>query len=379
MIDLLRCALPAEPDPDLASMARRPFLADHGLQALTEARRDPRWATPNLAKWFRRTRRLGSRDRRIVAEMVHGVIRHEALLLRVGARSDVDLVATWADLTDGQRFDEMTPASPAEDFSTALSLPLPLAQEWLEVLGPEGAAAFGATQAGRAPVTIRANRLKCDRDQLAQRLLAEGLETQPTRAAPDGLQLLSRTNVGALASFKDGWFELQDESSQLAVACLGSLDGVDVLDLCAGAGGKSLALAAAGAKVRASDVRWKALDELERRAARAGADILIGPPEPADVVFVDAPCTGLGHLWRTPAIRWSYAPGQHVSLQRELLDQACDLVRPGGRLLYATCSLLSEENEHGHPGDDWHCAERKTLWPHVDGTDGFHWQIWQRD
>jgi 16S rRNA (cytosine967-C5)-methyltransferase len=354
-------------------------MADHALQALTEARRVPSWATPNLARWFRRTRRLGSKDRRVVAEIVHGVIRHEALLLRAGARSDPDLIRSWADLRAGDRFERLMPATPAEDFSTALSLPLPIAAEWLDALGPVRAAAFGATQAGRAPLSIRANRLRCTREELAKRLQEEGHESQPTPHAPDGLHLTGRMNAGALQSFKDGWFEVQDESSQMAVAALGEVAGIDVLDLCAGAGGKSLALAACGARVRASDIRWGALDELERRAARAGATVDIGPPEPADIVFVDAPCTGIGRLWRTPATRWSYSPGAHVQTQRALLDQACDLVRPGGRLIYATCSLLAEENDHGHPGDGWTSLTSRTLWPHIEGTDGFFWQIWQND
>jgi len=376
--DLLRCALPRTPDPALAEAARRPFIADHVLQALAAARQEPSHATPNLARWLRQTRRLGSRDRRTVSEGVHGIIRHEALLLRAGARSDPDLVRMWADLIDGARFEQMTPASPAEDLSSALALPLTVASEWLECLGAEEAAAMGQTQAGRAPVTVRANRLRCTRETLAERLVEEGIRTQPALGTADGLDLLDRTNVQALPSFKEGWFEIQDASSQRAVSALGNVEGLDVLDLCAGAGGKSLALAAAGARVRATDPRSTALRELERRAKRAGAEIPLGDPEPADIVFVDAPCSGLGRLWRTPAIRWSYQPGMYVGLQDEILEAAVDLVRPGGRLIYATCTLLSAENDHPLP-EGWTSVERQTLWPHRDGTDGFFWEIWRLD
>jgi 16S rRNA (cytosine967-C5)-methyltransferase len=379
MIDLLRCALPETPNPELATRARRPFLADHGLQALTEARRVPAFATPNMAKWFRQTRRLGSKDRRVVAEIAHGVIRHEAILLRAGARTDEALIEKWADLIDGERFDDMVSASPAENFSTALSLPLPVATEWLEVLGETSAAAFGATVSGRAPLTIRTNSIKCTRDALRARLSAEGVESEPTKASALGLHLQGRHNVGALASFKEGWFEVQDESSQLAIAALGDIDGLEVLDFCAGAGGKSLAFFAAGAKVRANDVRRKALGELTRRAERAGATVQTGAPEMSDIVFVDAPCSGLGHLWRTPALRWSYSPGAHIGAQRDILDDACEWVRPGGRLVYATCSLLAEENDHGDPGPGWTDEDSKTLWPHIHGTDGFFWQVWRRE
>jgi len=376
-MDLLRCALPSEPDVTLAETARRPFIADHARQGLAAARESPLHATPNLARWFRHTRRLGSRDRRTVSEIVHGTIRHEAFLLRAGARSDEDLIRMYADLIAGDRFDHMQPASPAEDFSSALALPLPVATEWLETLGPEDASRFGATQAARPPLTIRANRLRCNRDQLAARLEDEQIQTRAIPAAPDGLQVVGRANLQALASFKEGWFEVQDASSQRAVAALGDVEGFKVLDLCAGAGGKSLALAAAGAIVRATDPRSHALNELTRRANRAGAEIDIGDPAPADIVFVDAPCSGLGRMWRTPAIRWAYRPGMCVDLQREILEVAVDFVRPGGRLIYATCTLLQAENQHSL-GEGWKPESTATLWPHRDGSDGFFWQIWTR-
>ena len=377
MTDLLRCALPAEPDPDLAAVAERPFIADHIRQALSAAREQPSHATPNLARWLRQTRRLGSRDRRTVGDAVHGIIRHEAFLLRAGARSDEDLIAMWTQMVAGERFEHMHSASASEDYSSALALPLPVATEWLERLGPEQAAAFGQVQTQRAPLSIRANRLRCTRDGLAARLAEEGVQTTPIPQTADGLQVVGRANLQALPSFRDGWCEIQDASSQRAVAALGDVEGMEVLDLCAGAGGKSLALAAAGARVRATDPRSHALGELQKRAARAGAEIDIGDPELSDVVFVDAPCSGLGRLWRTPAVRWSYQMGMCTDLQAEILDAAIDFVRPGGRLIYATCTLLDAENSHPMP-EAWTCIEQRELWPHTDGSDGFHWQIWQR-
>ena len=125
MTDLLRCALPNDPNPALAEAVGRPFIADHVLQALKAAREQPSHATPNLARWLRQTRRLGSRDRRSVSEAVHGIIRHEAFLLRAGARSDADLTRMWTELIGGERFTHMETASPAEDLSSALALPLP--------------------------------------------------------------------------------------------------------------------------------------------------------------------------------------------------------------------------------------------------------------
>ncbi len=287
MTDLLRCALPATPDADLAAVAARPFIADHILQGLTAARDKPSHATPNLARWLRQTRRLGSRDRRTVGDAVHGIIRQEAFLLRAGARSDEDLIAMWTQMIGGERFEHMAAASDAEDFSSALALPLPIASEWLARLGPEEAAAFGQAQTQRAPLCIRANRIRCTREELAARLAEEDIETTPAPQTQDGLQIVGRTNIQALQSFRDGWLEVQDASSQRAVAALGDIEGLEVLDLCAGAGGKSLALAAAGARVTATDPRSHALYELEKRAKRAGAEIEIDEPRnPADYKVV---------------------------------------------------------------------------------------------
>ena len=151
-----------------------------------------------------------------------------------------------------------------------------------------------------------------------------------------------------------------------------------VMDLCAGAGGKSLALAARGARVRATDVRSKALDELKKRARRAGASIAIEQPSPADLVLVDAPCSGSGRLRRNPAIRWGLTDQAHRRTQAELLVAATDFVGPGGILVYATCSLLSRENDHPTPAG-FTITESRTLWPHTDNSDGFYWRVMTRD
>ena len=154
--------------------------------------------------------------------------------------------------------------------------------------------------------------------------------------------------------------------------------GMSVVDLCAGAGGKSLALAARGAKVRATDVRSNALEELKKRARRADAPVVIEQPSPADVVLVDAPCSGSGRLRRNPAIRWGLTDQTHLQTQGELMLEAADFVRPGGILVYATCSLLSRENDHPTP-DGFTATTEQTLWPHSDNSDGFYWRVMTRD
>ncbi|MGB0637825.1 MAG: RsmB/NOP family class I SAM-dependent RNA methyltransferase [Myxococcota bacterium] len=379
MIDLLRCALPKESDPKLAAASRKPWIVDQAMLGLQEARRMPSHATPHLARWFRKNRKLGSRDRRIVGEIIHGVIRHEALLLRIGARSPAELIARWADMMDGDRFDSANSTSDAEDYATALNIPGSVAQEWLHVLGPEEAASYAQALSTRPATQIRVNLLLTDRKTLAAALLEEDIETECVDGVDTALTLKGRANLMGTDAFKKGLFEVQDSSSQRFCNALPIKPGQHVLDLCAGAGGKSLALAARGAHVSAYDIRDNALRELVERATRAKAAIVIDTPKPSPVVIVDAPCSGSGRLRRNPALRWGLTDATHLETQRELLDAAASLVLPGGLLAYATCSVLNRENQHTPEGSEWTLIESKTLWPHRDHSDGFFWAFWKRD
>ena len=380
--DLLRCALPTAPQPALADALSRPALAYAVQDALAVARARPAYATPTLAAWFRENRRLGSKERPAVADGVYGVIRHEALLTRAGATTDLARVEALLGLLRGDRFPGLTSEGPEADYATALSLPGVLASEWLRALGPDEAAALGGALGGRAPLVVRANRARADRAALAARLAAEGVVSAPCVGAPDGLVLSGRIQMTSLVSYREGWFEVQDEASQRFVeALVPHLERDDrVLDLCAGAGGKALALASRGARVRAWDVRGDALDELLRRAGRAGVGerIRVGPPRPAPLVVVDAPCSSSGRLRRDPALRWGLDPTRHRAAQAALLAQAAALVLPGGVLAWATCSLFAAENEVQPPDPvRWDLLEQCVLWPHRDGTDGFAWRIWR--
>lgn len=379
MIDLLRCALPPA-DAALVEAATHPRVRRAVLGALAEARGRPSHATPILARYFREARWLHSRERLTASELVFGVIRHEAVLDRAGATDDETRLDGLVRLLGGDRLDGLAAGDPAADYATALSLPLAVATEWLEVLGPVEAAALAQALSARAPVTVRANFRRCTPEQLAARLAEEGLPTEPG-GPPLALHLLKRVNVSELGSFRDGWFEVQDASSQrfveavlTAAARLGP--GVATLDLCAGAGGKSLALAAAGLRVIASDRRSDALDRLHLRARRAGLRIEIARPRPCPLVVVDAPCSGIGRLRRDPALRWGLDPARWPPLQRTILDQAAALVTPGGVLAYATCSLLAAENQYDLPG--WRLMDEQVLWLHRQEGDGFGWRIWER-
>jgi 16S rRNA (cytosine967-C5)-methyltransferase len=379
MTDLLRCALPKESDPKIAAASRKPWIVEQSLLGLKEARRMPSHATPHLARWFRKNRKLGSRDRKIVGEIIHGVIRHEALLLRAGARTPEELIARWADMMDGDHFDSADSISAAEDYATALNIPRSVAQEWLEVLGVDEAAEYAQALSIRPPTQIRTNLLRTDRKALATALLQEDIETEPVAGVDTALTLKGRANLMGTAAFKKGLFEVQDASSQRFCNALPIEPGQHVLDLCAGAGGKSLALAARGARVSAYDIRDNALRELVERATRATAAIVIDTPQPSPVVIVDAPCSGSGRLRRNPALRWGLTDATHLEIQSELLDAGASLVLPGGLLAYATCSVLMRENQHGPAGPEWTLLEERTLWPHKDETDGFFWAFWRRD
>jgi 16S rRNA (cytosine967-C5)-methyltransferase len=277
---------------------------------------------------------------------------------------------------------------PPERLADRWSLP-----DWLEAhliteLGEE-AEAFCATIAVPGPVCLRANRLLCTRDALAGRLARDGIATAPAARAPDALIVASsRPNLFGTASWREGWFEPQDEGSQLIGHLVGATPGDSVLDLCAGAGGKSLLLAAQGARVLAYDVDRERLERLRTRAARAHAGRaieIVERPRAADHVLVDAPCSELGTLRRGPDARWLIDPRTLTSLprlQRELLEAAAPLARK--RLVYATCTIHRAENDGLAAAfeRDHRKLRRVTTFralPHRDGTDGFFAAVWEKN
>ena len=258
----------------------------------------------------------------------------------------------------------------------------------------------------RASTDLRVNTLKATRDDVLAQLNADGIACTPARYAPHGIRITGdAANLSNSALFESGAFEFQDEAAQIASALCGAEPGMRILDLAAGAGGKSLAFAADmknQGEIVACDVRGEALFELEKRAQRAGATIIKTLPldhaQPTglfDAVFVDAPCSGTGTWRRQPELRWRLTPGWLAAVtetQDCLLDQAAPLVRPGGRLFYATCSVLPVENEDRlaafqarHPGfaplnllENWPqhpppgLAGDFRASPAKTGTDGFY-------
>ncbi|MEL0018985.1 MAG: RsmB/NOP family class I SAM-dependent RNA methyltransferase, partial [Rickettsiales bacterium] len=251
-------------------------------------------------------------------------------------------------------------------------------------------------------------------------LREEGVEGKPTPLAPDGIRLAHRQPLKGLASFREGLYEPQDEASQLAAALAGARPGLAVLDYCAGAGGKALALGAAmqnEGRLVLHDLGGRRQDEAVRRLERAGVAIFemhAAQPggkgglqaESFDIVLVDAPCSGSGVWRRNPDGKWRLTPerlAELVAVQAVLLREASEYVRPGGRLLYMTCSLLDEENrrqverfldapegaafERVSPVADWaRVTGRADAFPRGDvllsparnGTDGFYIAVLQR-
>jgi 16S rRNA (cytosine967-C5)-methyltransferase len=329
-----------------------------------------------LKSWFRSRRFAGSGDRRAIAERVFSVQRHRAALAhRMGSgnaralviaallQTGEDIAALFtggygpAPLTDVERAAIAATPDPAPDWVKG-EYP-----QWLE---PELGRAFGDRLLeemqgliGRAPTDLRVNTLKAGRDAVLDEMRAQGIAAGPTPYAPHGIRITGEAgNLSDTPLFKSGTFEIQDEAAQIASALCDAAPGMRVLDLTAGAGGKSLALAAAmenRGEIVACDVRGDVLVELEKRGQRAGARIIQtlhldhGQPKgPFDLVLLDAPCSGTGTWRRQPELRWRLTPArltELTALQDRLLDQAASLVAPGGRLFYATCSILPVENQ----------------------------------
>lgn len=332
-----------------------------------------------LESYFRSRRYAGSKDRRAVAERVYAVLRRrgrldwhlERLGLAADARNRTLLAAaaegeSLADLCAGPHAPE--PPDPVlsggasldhPDLPESLALECPL---WLEpALREAFGDAFPAAMAALnrpAPVDLRVNLLKANRDTARAALAAEGVETQPTPFSPWGLRLSEPKRLGALAAFKDGLVEVQDEGSQLLALLVGAEPGMTVIDYCAGGGGKTLALGAAmgnRGRLIACDSDGPRLARLEERRRRAGLKIVESRiPDGteswlADRLLLDVPCSGTGTWRRAPESRWRLDRAELNRLtatQRDILEATAGFVRPGGgRLAYATCSLLREENE----------------------------------
>ena len=355
---------------------RRPEpLPDPLLTALEEALRLEMPADAVLRRFFRANAQLGRRDRAMIAETVFDVLRHRrsyAQFAQAGT-GPMPLRLAWLSLTRRGLLEERgalrIPLPTPEDRTwlarvqatdesalppaVALSLPDWLYERLCGRFGVEEAQALARSLLAPASLQLRTNTLKTRPDALLARLGAEGIEARPVAMVPGALEVRGHPAL-----------EKQDAGSQLLALLVGARRGQTVIDLCAGAGGKTLALAAtmnSQGQVFACDVSVARLQRLRPRLVRSGAsnvqpfaiDSLADPKLErlagrADAVLIDAPCTGTGTLRRNPDLKWRMDERdleRLVAEQRSILDAAVRLLKPGGVLVYATCSLLAEENE----------------------------------
>jgi 16S rRNA (cytosine967-C5)-methyltransferase len=428
-------------------------LLGHSREVLQLVRESGKPADNLIDFFFRSHKYLGSHDRRFISETVYGTLRHlrkcETILLQaLGARSEgmiaedgfLLLIATYllaiedrtpiaaSDLGEVLKSGRLKPDLPAllrsipavavvettdpvERLGATYSFPDWMVKRFIDQFGEAEAGKLCESLNAPAPLTLRANTLKTTPGECRETLRQEGVETQATTLSPFGLLLRKRINVFQLKSFRDGFFEVQDEGSQLLPYLIDPKPTAKVLDACAGAGGKTLELAALmknRGEIVAADVHTSRLEELRRRARRAGvsnvrvrevediADLADRYQNYFDVVLVDAPCSGIGTVRRNPGMKWVVTEEtvREVSeKQLHILKTSASFLKPGGILVYATCTLFREENEdivekfmadradfvHGNPPLNPSIFDVKPFvegnyikfYPHRDGTDGF--------
>jgi len=402
-------------------------------------------ADATVSRFFRENRGLGPRERATIAETVYTVLRKKLLfehfapsgsgprerrLAILGFSGSGDFLRVALNATEKQWLDQCLQVKP-EDLMERHRHNLP---EWLVTplkaqLGDQFWPLVASLEHG-AGLDLRVNDFKAKRADVAKALAKLGVVAVPTAYSPWGLRIADKPNLNKLEPFINGDFEVQDEGSQLLAMLVDAKRGEMVVDFCAGAGGKTLALGAAmrsTGRLYAFDTSAHRLDAFKPRLARSGLSN-VHPAAIAherdervkrlsgkmDRVLVDAPCSGLGTLRRNPDLKWrqdAKAVEEMTLKQTSILDSAARMLKPGGRLVYATCSVLRQENEaiaeaftaahadfeplsaaqllqaakvpdaqslcSGGP-DGAQNALYLRLWPHLHNTDGFFGAVWQR-
>ncbi|MBC7466112.1 MAG: RsmB/NOP family class I SAM-dependent RNA methyltransferase [Bdellovibrio sp.] len=386
-------------------------LIDAVATALNETFSENRYADKVMERLFKKNRKWGARDRKFVAEMIYEIVRHKRRLEFIaGSDHPWDLVGAYLIQTRGElpnwmEFDglnvfEMKKRNSAEKPpEIANSFP-----DWLNELGKaefkdQWNLLMNALNKP-AEVFLRVNTLRATPEVVKAELAAEQIEadliSSPDFQFPVCLKLKVRKNVFVTQAFRKGYFEVQDAASQQVAGLLDVAPGLRVVDTCAGAGGKSLHLAALmknKGKIISMDIHeWK-LKELKTRAARGGVDIIetkviegsktIKRLENSfDRVLLDVPCSGLGVLRRNPDSKWKLSNeeiSRLTALQKEIIGDYSKLCKVGGSMVYATCSILHRENEDQvqwflstEEGKKWQLEKEIRVWPQIHGYDGFY-------
>ncbi|WP_242157739.1 RsmB/NOP family class I SAM-dependent RNA methyltransferase [Aestuariivivens sediminis] len=392
------------------------------IDGLTQIFNDHQYADKVIQQLLKRDKRWGSRDRSFVAETTYDIVRWKRLyaeIAEVKEPFDRDnlwrMFAVWATLKGLKlpdwKYFENTPTRKIkgrfDEWSKirALRESIP---DWLDTMGETelGEALWTKEIAAlntQADVILRVNTLKTSKDQLQSELFDLDIETEFLKDYPNALKLKERTNVFTTEAFKNGYFEVQDASSQLVAEFLNVKPGMRVVDACAGAGGKTLHIAALmenKGQIIALDIYANKLQELKRRARRNGAHnietrhidstkVIKKLYDKADRVLIDAPCSGLGVLRRNPDAKWKLEPQFLDNLKRtqqDLLQQYSRMVNVGGQLVYATCSILPSENQNqieaflkSESGAPFSLIKDQTLLAHTSGFDGFYMALLERN
>lgn len=391
------------------------------IDALDLIFNDGQYADKVVQKVLKYDKRWGSRDRGFIAETTYEMVRFKRLYTEIAdikapyRRQDLfRMWAVWAvlkgiKLPDWKQI-EPTPERRIKGKFDELSQIRKFREavpDWIDELGVKalGEKLWTAELAKLnepAEVILRTNTLKTTKEKLRKALLDEGIVTEPIRGYSSALRLPERANVFQTESFKKGFFEVQDASSQLVAELLDVEPGQRVVDTCAGAGGKSLHLAALmenKGQLISMDIYASKLKELKRRARRNGVHNietreitstkvfkkLYGS---ADRVLIDAPCTGIGVLRRNPDTKWKLQPGfldKITKTQQELLRSYSKILKDGGKMVYATCSILPQENSDqvksfldSEEGKDFRLLKEKKIYASKSGFDGFYMALLER-
>jgi len=385
------------------------------IDGLTLIFNEGNYADKVIQQLLKRDKRWGARDRAFVAETTYDIVRWKRLYAEIAAVKepfDRDnlwrMFAVWATLKgiklpDWKYFED-TPTRKIKGRFDELSKIRKFKEsipDWLDELG---AKELGETIWNKeiealneqADVILRVNTLKTTKEKLQEELFDLGFETEFLKDYPDALKLKERANVFTTDAFKNGLFEVQDASSQLVAEFLNVKPGMRVVDACAGAGGKTLHIASLmenKGQIIALDIYENKLHELKRRAKRNNAHnietryidstkVIKKLHEKADRVLIDAPCSGLGVLRRNPDAKWKLEPSFIEDIkktQQDILQQYSKMVKLGGQMVYATCSVLPSENKNqvdtflkSEAGANFKLLKDKKVLAHVSGYDGFY-------
>ncbi|MGJ7914545.1 RsmB/NOP family class I SAM-dependent RNA methyltransferase [Massilia sp. LXY-6] len=414
-----------------------PAILGNAEEVLREILRFMAPADVTLSRYFKDHPRLGGRERGAIAECVYAILRNKNFFTEfggfgTGASATMRRLvllgmaeAVGVESLGGLSEDENDFLARIKEIDRSLlppkkraNLPDWLYDKFVAQYGEEETLQLAAVLNTPAPLDLRVNTLKTDREKVIAELATAPIVAEPTPYAPTGLRVLKKPALQNLPLFKEGAIEVQDEGSQVLAQLLGARRGEMVVDFCAGAGGKTLAIGAimrSTGRLYAFDVSEKRLSKLKPRLARSGLSnvhpVVIAHERDAKVkrlagkidrVLVDAPCSGMGTLRRNPDVKWRQQPQDIVELtekQASILDGASRLVKFGGRLVYATCSLLDEENDGivaqflaGHPDFELvpmnkvlaeqriplEMGDTLKMLPHKHGTDGFFAAVFER-